>query len=213
MSTADEPATPHSAVPAQPPTTASGSLLVWLDMEMSGLDPDLCVPLEIATLVTTPELEIVAEGPNLIMHQPDAALARMDAWNTKHHGESGLTDAVRSSRIGVEQAEAETLAFLARYVEPGKSPLCGNTIGQDRRFLVRYMPRLEAFFHYRNIDISTIKELARRWYGATPPAKKGSHRALDDILESVAELRWYRAMVFREVLASAAPEPPPEGTR
>lgn len=191
---------------------ASASLLVWLDMEMSGLDPDLCVPLEIATLVTTPELEIVAEGPNLIIHQPDAALDRMDAWNTKHHGESGLIDAVRRSRVTVEAAEAETLEFLARYLEPGKSPLCGNSIGQDRRFLVRYMPRLEAFFHYRNVDISTIKELVRRWYGVTPPPKKGAHRALDDIMESLGELRWYRQMVFRTTLANALPEPGPEGT-
>lgn len=200
----------------QAPTNAS--LLVWLDMEMSGLDPDLCVPLEIATLVTTPELEIVAEGPNLIIHQPDTALARMDAWNTKHHGESGLVDAVRRSPVTVEAAEAETLAFLRRYLEPGKSPLCGNSIGQDRRFLVRYMPRLEAFFHYRNVDISTIKELVRRWYGVTPPPKKGAHRALDDIMESLGELRWYRRMVFRTELAdvgtseTGGAEPAPEGT-
>jgi oligoribonuclease len=174
--------------------------LVWLDMEMSGLDPETCVPLEIATLVTNGALEVIATGPNLIIHQPDSVLDAMDHWNTEHHGESGLTAAVRASTISCAEAEAATVAFLEQWVRPGTSPLCGNSVGQDRRFLYRYMPRLEDFFHYRTIDVSTVKELVRRWYGRVSPAKKGAHRALDDIHESIAELRWYRETAFREAL-------------
>lgn len=176
------------------------NLLVWLDMEMSGLDPDKCRPLEIATLITNPALEIVAEGPNLVIHQSDEILAAMDAWNTEHHGDSGLTASVRASTLSEAAAEAETLAFLSQWLDPGVSPLCGNSIGQDRRFLRRYMPTLDAFFHYRNVDISTIKELVRRWYGTTAPPKKTAHRALDDIKESVEELVWYRQNAFKESL-------------
>lgn len=178
--------------------------LIWLDMEMSGLDPAVCVPLEIATLVTDSELNVLAEGPDLVIYQPDAVLDAMDQWNTEHHGASGLTEAVRRSPVSCEDAEALTLSFLKDWTEPGRSPLCGNSIGQDRRFLRRYMPRLDAHFHYRVIDISTLKELARRWYGVKPPPKKEAHRALDDIKESLAELRFYREHLF--VPAPLTPE-------
>ncbi|HRE89605.1 MAG TPA: oligoribonuclease [Myxococcota bacterium] len=193
MSTAETTTTPKPEAPR------GASLLVWLDMEMSGLDPAVCRPLEIATIVTTAELEIVAEGPSLIIHQSDELLAAMDAWNTEHHGSSGLTAAVRASTVSEQDAERQTLAFLSEYLDPRVSPLCGNTISQDRRFLRRYMPALDEFFHYRSVDISTIKELVRRWYGVSAPPKQTTHRALDDIRESIEELRWYRQAVFREV--------------
>lgn len=181
-----------------PKPTRDPSLLVWLDMEMSGLDPLSCRPIEIATIVTTANLEIVAEGPNLVIHQPDHVLDAMDAWNTEHHGQSGLTAAVRASTLSESEAEALTIAFLAQHLDVGVSPLCGNTISQDRRFLRRYMPALDAFFHYRSVDISTIKELVRRWYGVSAPPKQTTHRALDDIRESIDELRWYKRAVFRD---------------
>lgn len=175
--------------------------LIWLDMEMTGLKPDTDRPLEIATLVTTANLDIIAEGPSLIIHQSDALLAAMDKWNTEHHGASGLTAAVRASTITEAEAEAKTLAFLSQWIEPRMSPLCGNSIGQDRRFMRRYMPNLDAFCHYRSVDISTIKELVRRWFGGvTAPPKKTAHRALDDIKESVDELRWYKQHVFKDAL-------------
>lgn len=172
--------------------------LIWIDMEMTGLDPDTEHVLEIATLITDAELEILAEGPDLVVHCDDAILDGMDAWCTEHHGASGLTQASRDSTISLAEAEAQTLAFVREHCALGKSPLCGNSIGQDRRFLVRHMPTLEGFLHYRNVDVSTIKELARRWYPDLAPLAKGeSHRALDDIRESIAELRHYRAHVFR----------------
>lgn len=172
--------------------------LIWLDMEMTGLDPERESVLEIATLITTGDLEVIAEGPDLVVHQPPELLDAMDAWNTEHHGASGLTAQSLASTISVAEAEQQTLAFLRQHVQPGKSPLCGNSIGQDRRFLVRYMPELERFFHYRNVDVSTIKELTKRWYPDLPAfGKSEAHRALDDIRESVAELRWYREKVFR----------------
>lgn len=174
------------------------TLLVWLDMEMSGLDPATCRPLEIATIVTNANLDIVAEGPSLIIHQPDDVLDAMDAWNTEHHGSSGLTAAVKASTISETEAETLTIAFLAEHLDAKVSPLCGNTISQDRRFLRRYMPALDEFFHYRSVDISTIKELVRRWYGVSSPPKQTSHRALDDIRESIEELRWYKKTVFRD---------------
>ncbi len=179
--------------------TLDATRLVWLDMEMTGLDPDTCRPIEIATLITNGALEIIAEGPNFVIHQPDDLLSAMDSWNTEHHGKSGLTDAVRASRVSCADAEAGTIAFLSQWVPMKASPLCGNTVAQDRRFLRRYMPALEAFFHYRHVDISTIKELVKRWYGLIPPPKQTTHRALDDIKESVDELRWYRQVVFRDV--------------
>ncbi len=173
------------------------SHLVWLDMEMSGLDPQTCVPLEVATIITDSDLQILAEGPNLVIHQADAILDGMDAWNTSHHTASGLVDAVRQSRIGLEEAESLTMDFLARWTAPGTSPLCGNSVGQDRRFLRRYMKRIDLHLHYRIIDISSIKELCKRWYGGLkPPPKREAHRALDDIRESIEELRWYRHTLF-----------------
>jgi oligoribonuclease len=180
------------------PIVTTPAPLVWIDLEMSGLNPDACKILEIATLVTDTELEVVAEGPDIVVHQPDAVLDAMDEWCTTHHGESGLTAAVKASSISLEQAEEQTLAFLRPLCEAGASPLCGNSIWQDRRFISRYMPKLDAFLHYRMIDVSTIKELARRWYpDAKAPAKGQSHRALDDIRESIAELKFYRSALFR----------------
>ena len=171
--------------------------LVWIDLEMSGLDPDTCEILQIATIVTDGELEVVAEGPDIVIHQPDPVLAAMDAWCTQQHGHSGLTAQVRASTTSVAEAEARTLEFLRAHCPPGKSPLCGNSIGHDRRFLLRYMPRLAAFLHYRSVDVSSVKELVRRWYPEVVAPRKGeSHRALDDIRESIAELRHYRAHVF-----------------
>jgi oligoribonuclease len=173
--------------------------LIWLDMEMTGLDPDREHVLEIATLVTNAELEVLAEGPDLVVHQPDAILDGMGEWCREHHGQSGLTAASRASTITLADAERLTLEFLARFCQPGSSPLCGNTIGQDRRFLVRHMPALERFVHYRSIDVSTIKELCRRWYPTLPGYPKAeTHRALDDIRESLGELRHYRERVFRQ---------------
>jgi len=173
--------------------------LVWIDLEMSGLDPDTCEILEIATIVTDPDLVILAEGPELIIHQPDSVLEAMDEWCTQHHGDSGLTAAVKASKISLAEAEKLTVDFLKEHVEAGSSPLCGNSIWQDRRFLVKHMPTLDAFLHYRLIDVSTVKELARRWYpDVTAPKKGESHRALDDIRESIAELSFYRERVFTD---------------
>lgn len=172
--------------------------LVWIDMEMTGLDPEVCKVLEIATIVTDKELNILAEGPVIAVHQPDAILDGMDEWCTRVHGDSGLTQRCRDSSIDEDAATQQTIAFLSEWVEKGKSPLCGNTIGQDRRFMVKYMPVLEDYFHYRSIDVSTIKELARRWKPEVLDGfdKKGTHQALDDIRESIAELQYYRTAVF-----------------
>lgn len=172
--------------------------LIWIDMEMTGLDPDREHVLEIASLVTDAELEIIAEGPDLVIHQSDEILAAMGEWCTEHHGQSGLTEQSRRSTVSLAEAERQTLEFLRAHCQPGESPLCGNSVGQDRRFLVRHMPTLEAFLHYRIVDVSTIKELCRRWYPELPPlAKRESHRALDDIRESIEELRYYREAAFR----------------
>ncbi|MFS1701507.1 oligoribonuclease [Alteromonas sp. AMM-1] len=172
--------------------------LVWIDMEMTGLDPETCVVLEIATIVTDSQLNILAEGPVIAVHQPDAVLDGMDDWCTRVHGESGLTQRCRESQVDESSAAKQTIAFLEQYVPAGKSPLCGNTIGQDRRFMVKYMAELEAYFHYRSIDVSTIKELVRRWQPTALEGftKKGTHQALDDIRESIAELQFYRQKVF-----------------
>lgn len=166
-------------------------------MEMSGLDPKTCRILEIATLVTNGDLEIIAEGPELIVHQSDEVLDAMDQWCTDHHGASGLTAGVRASTISDADAEAQTLAFLREHCSGGTSPLCGNSIWQDRRFIIDYMPDLQSFLHYRMVDVSSIKELARRWYpNVSTPPKRESHRAMDDIKESLAELRFYRERLF-----------------
>ncbi len=172
--------------------------LVWIDMEMSGLDPLSCRILEIATVVTDGDLQIVAEGPDLVVHQPDEVLDAMDEWCTSHHGDSGLTEQVRASTIDEAEAERQTLEFLEKWSRPGASPLCGNSVYQDRRFIVRYMPAIDRFLHYRLVDVSSIKELSRRWYpDLERPNKKETHRALDDILESIEELRFYRKSLFR----------------
>lgn len=173
--------------------------LVWIDMEMTGLEPEKDRILEIAVLVTDPDLNILAEGPNLAVFQPEETLQAMDEWNQTHHGRSGLLDRVRSSTETVEQAEAQVLAFCSRHLKPKVSPLCGNSVWQDRRFLMRYMPALNDFFHYRIVDVSTVKELVRRWYPQVPAYQKTeSHLALADIRESVGELRHYREHVFRK---------------
>ncbi len=175
------------------------SNLIWIDLEMTGLDTFNDVIIEIATIVTDAQLNILAEGPELAIHQPDSVLAAMDEWNTRQHGGSGLVDRVRKSTIDESEAEARTIAFLEQYVPPGKSPMCGNSICQDRRFLARCMPRLEAFFHYRNLDVSSLKELASRWY---PDILKGfeknsSHLAMDDIRDSIRELQYYREHMLK----------------
>lgn len=172
--------------------------LIWIDLEMTGLSPERDLIIEIATVVTDAQLNILAEGPVMAIHQSDAALAGMDEWNTRQHGGSGLTDRVRSSSVTTRAAEQATLDFLAQWVPAGKSPMCGNSICQDRRFLARYMPRLEAYFMYRNLDVSTLKELARRWYPDVFAgfSKDSSHLALDDIRDSIAELRYYRTQML-----------------
>ncbi|MCP3430199.1 oligoribonuclease [Stutzerimonas stutzeri] len=168
--------------------------LIWIDLEMTGLDPDNDVIIEMATIVTDSQLNVLAEGPVIAVHQSDDVLARMDEWNTRQHGGSGLTQRVRESRISTAEAERLTLEFLEQWVPKGKSPICGNSICQDRRFLYRQMPTLEAYFHYRNLDVSTLKELAARWAPQIMEGfkKGGTHLALDDIRDSIAELRHYR---------------------
>ena len=188
-----------SAVPDQAPTSAadlpkSDLNLVWIDCEMSGLDPDKERLLEIAVIVTGPQLEPRIEGPVLVIHQSDAVLNAMDAWNKGTHGKSGLIDKVKASTLTEAEAEQQIIDFIKRYVSKGASPLCGNTIGQDRRFLVKYMPKLESWLHYRNLDVSTLKELARRWSPDVFNAfkKRQAHTALADVHESIDELIHYR---------------------
>jgi len=172
--------------------------LIWIDLEMTGLDTQNDVIIEIATIVTDSQLNILAEGPVLAIHQSDAILSGMDEWNTKQHGKSGLVDRVKASTTDEAEAERQTIAFLQEYVPARTSPMCGNSICQDRRFLARCMPQLEAFFHYRNLDVSTLKELVKRWLPkiAGGVEKKGAHLALDDIRESINELRYYREHLF-----------------
>jgi oligoribonuclease len=168
--------------------------LIWIDLEMTGLDPLEDRIIEIATLVTDKNLKILEEGPSLVIKQSDEMLDGMDEWCTTQHGKSGLTDRVKNSSVSEATAEAVTLAFLQKYVPPGRSPMCGNSICQDRRFLARWMPELEEFFHYRNLDVSTLKELARRWAPEIYDgfSKESSHLAMDDIKDSIAEMQYYR---------------------
>lgn len=174
--------------------TISETNLIWIDLEMTGLIPDRDVIIEIATIVTDANLNVLAEGPMLAISQPKAVMDGMDEWNTNQHGKSGLTERVLNSEVSTAEAERQTIAFLKQWVPTGKSPICGNSIGQDRRFLARYMPKLESYFHYRNLDVSTLKELAVRWKPEVLEgfSKKGAHLALDDIKDSIAELQHYR---------------------
>jgi len=172
--------------------------LIWIDLEMTGLDPDTDKIIEIATIITDRNLEVIAEGPQLAVHQPEEILDKMDAWNVKHHTRSGLVERVRVSALDEQAAEAQTLEFLMLYVPQSKSPMCGNTVCQDRRFLYRYMPKLEKYFHYRNLDVSTVKELAKHWKPTIVKQfkKKSKHIAMEDIKESIEELKHYRETFF-----------------
>jgi oligoribonuclease len=183
-----------------------GAVLAWMDLEMTGLDPAKDVIVEIATLITDDELTILVEGPDLVVHTSEDLLAGMDPFVVEMHTKSGLLDAIRNSTTSLADAGAATLAFLSAHAEPGTVPLCGNSIGTDRRFLAAYLPDIENFLHYRSVDVSSVKELVRRWYPdvrSGRPRKQGSHRALDDIRESVEELRYYRMSVFRPPTAVA----------
>ncbi len=172
--------------------------LIWIDLEMTGLDTEQDVIIEIATIVTDKNLNVLGEGPILAIHQPDALLDGMDEWNTRQHGQSGLTERVRNSATSMAEAEQSTIKFLEQFVDAGVSPMCGNSICQDRRFLSRQMPKLEAFFHYRNLDVSSVKEIAKRWRPELLKGfkKQGSHLAMDDIKDSIAELSYYREVFF-----------------
>jgi Oligoribonuclease (3''->5'' exoribonuclease) len=173
--------------------------LIWIDMEMTGLDPEKERIIELAAVITEPDLTLVAEGPVLVVHQPDEVLNAMDKWNQSTHGKSGLIDKVRASTLSEKDAQDKMLEFLSQHVPAGKSPMCGNTIGQDRRFMVKYMPDLEAFFHYRNLDVSTLKELALRWKPEVYRSfvKQAKHEALADVYESINELKHYREQFLK----------------
>ncbi len=182
--------------------------LIWIDLEMTGLNVDNDRIIEIATIVTDKQLHVLAEGPVLAIHQDDEWLNGMDEWNTRHHTQSGLVQRVRDSEITEADAERETLEFLEKWVEPNSSPICGNSICQDRRFLARSMPDLERFFHYRNLDVSTLKELAQRWAPdiAAGFSKESKHLALDDVRDSIEELRYYRTRLFSDSCAEPVDE-------
>jgi oligoribonuclease len=184
----------NAAVPAQGAARPNEMNLIWVDLEMTGLEPDTDRIIEVAVVVTDMNLNTIAEGPVFAIHQSDETLDKMDAWNKGTHGRSGLIDRVRASTVSEQQAEAELIAWLRQYVPAGKSPMCGNTICQDRRFMARTMPKLEAFFHYRNLDVSTLKELCRRWKPELVSGfkKHQKHTALADIIESIEELKYYR---------------------
>ena len=198
-------ASPASTAAAKP--AKSENNLIWLDMEMTGLSPDTDRIIEVAVVITDSELNVLAEGPVLVVHQSDAILDGMDAWNKGTHGRSGLIDKVKASTLTEAQAEETLLAFLRKWVPTGKSPMCGNSICQDRRFMARHMPKLEAFFHYRNLDVSTLKELCKRW---EPLIHKGFHKrqlhtAMADIMESIEELRYYRTHFIHNPSAATSP--------
>ena len=178
---------------------ADSSNLIWIDLEMTGLEPQQDYIIEIATIVTDSDLNILVEGPTIAVHQSDVVLAGMDEWNTTHHGDSGLTERVRHSDYNESIAERETMAFLSQYVPPGESPMCGNSICQDRRFMARWMPSLESFFHYRNLDVSSVKELAKRWHPEVYAGfkKNAAHLAMQDVRDSIAEMRHYRDTFLR----------------
>jgi oligoribonuclease len=180
-------------------TVKNENNMVWLDMEMTGLDLEKETIIEIATIITDGDLKILAEGPNLVIHQPTKILSAMDEWNRTQHGKSGLIEEVKKSKISLKKAEKMTLDFVKQYCFPQTSPLCGNAIHHDRRFLIKYMPKLSAYLHYRHVDVTTIKLLVHRWYPETPdlPKKGDSHRALGDIRESIEELRFYRKKFFK----------------
>ena len=173
--------------------------LVWLDLEMTGLDPEKHTILEIATAITDNDLQVLAEGPCLTIHHSEEELSGMDPWCVEQHGKSGLTERARRSSVTAAEAQARTLEFVAQYCLPAQAPLCGNTIGQDRRFLVKYMPRLHDYFHYRSIDVSSVKELVQRWYPSSHYvySKNQQHMAREDVRDSIAELAYYRKTVFR----------------
>jgi len=192
------PAQQPDGQPAELPARPNESHLIWVDMEMTGLRPEVDRIIEVAVVVTDSALNILATGPVLAIHQPDAVMAAMDSWNTATHGRSGLTARVKASNVTEATAQSMLIDFLRPWVPPGKSPMCGNSIGQDRRFMARTMPELEAYFHYRNLDVSTVKELCKRWRPevAKAFAKRSAHTALADIEESIDELRHYRAHFF-----------------
>lgn len=198
---------PSSETPVTPVLPKSDFNLVWLDCEMTGLNPEHDRIIEIAVVVTNANLDIRVEGPVFALHQSDELLNGMDAWNKGTHGRSGLIERVKTSEVSEAQAEAQLIAFLQKYVPKGKVPLCGNSIGQDRRFLARYMPKLEAYVHYRNVDVSTLKELARRWKPevVTSFKKAQRHTALADVLESIDELQHYRTHFLALAVPEAAP--------
>ena len=185
---------PEGSAPAVITPRQNEMNLVWVDMEMTGLEPDTDRIIEVAVVVTDMHLNLLAEGPVFVIHQSDETLNKMDAWNKGTHGRSGLIDKVKASTVTEAQAEEQIIAFMKQWVPQGKAPMCGNTIGQDRRFMVRYMPKLEAYFHYRNIDVSTLKELGKRWAPAMVSGfkKHQMHTALADIVESIEELKYYR---------------------
>lgn len=190
---------PKQTVPCDTVLAKNDLNLVWLDLEMTGLNPERDRIIELAVIVTNADLSVSVQGPVLVIHQSDELLNGMDAWNRSTHGKSGLTEKVKASTLTEAEAEKEVISFIKRYVSSGASPLCGNSIGQDRRFLVKYMPKLEAYLHYRNIDVSTLKELARRWKPDVHKnfKKKQAHTALADVQESIDELKYYRDNFLR----------------